>query len=582
MEGALSRSWSFVLTDGTSIKSIDTDIYTRYRCWGTIFKGHKDDDWVKEKDINGDTRLLIALEHKTPAAAVGVLLAAWPDAAKVKNRAGQIPLQVALNNSAAEENLLALIAIWPEAAELKVKVARHGYRNEIYFDKCRLLHLALMRINTPAAAVLALLAAWPDAVKEIDDGDGPTSGNTALHYALSNENTTEAVVAALFSAYPEAIKVVGSGGSIPLDFHILPGVPAEVVAAYRQNLPDDGERCRSFLSEGKHLDEAAFLAWFAEHAESVWIYNDKATRTRAGECTSMHFPPLHFAVMNKGISKTVVAALVAACPDAIQKTDWFKNTPLFAALHRKDTPEPVIATLVGAWPDSAKAPKTNRGWNDDELYLRVFDDDDNSYVGNTPLHTLGEGRAPRWNAIGAGGGGKMTEQCTTHAERRHACALCFTLVKHGASLAATNASGKTPAAFASAECEAEVNHHLIATFREIALFQLRKHAHLSLMHFRDWTTVSHAWCTPSAKLVALTVLMVGETYKRRLLPRLPMDCWYRILNCIPRHELRLAECKPAEERTALALYEAIVSDARTTVDRNNAAAAAAAAAAVRD
>merc|ERR1719272_1705246 len=57
-------------------------------------------------------------------------------------------------------------------------------------------------------------------------------------------------------------------------------------------------------------------------------------------------------------------------------------------------------------------------------------------------------------------------------------------------------------------------------------------------HLRDWTTVSHAWCPPSAQLSALTVLMVGETYKRGLLPRLPMDCWYRILNMIPRHTLR--------------------------------------------
>ena len=121
-----------------------------------------------------------------------------------------------------------------------------------------------------------------------------------------------------------------------------------------------------------------------------------------------------------------------------------------------------------------------------------------------------------------------------------------------------------------------LNHHLIATLCEIAVFKKKKHSHLSLMHFRDWTTVSHAWCTPSAKLVAVTVLLVGETYKRGLLPRLPMDCWYRILNNLPRHELRLGECEPAAERTALATYTALLKEARTAVDASNVAAVASA------
>ena len=82
------------------------------------------------------------------------------------------------------------------------------------------------------------------------------------------------------------------------------------------------------------------------------------------------------------------------------------------------------------------------------------------------------------------------------------------------------------------------------------------------MHFRDWTTVSHAWCTPSAKLVALTVLMIGETYKRGLLPRLPMDCWYFILKRIPRHELRQGRCEPEEEAKHLAKYLGILAEAR--------------------
>ena len=80
-----------------------------------------------------------------------------------------------------------------------------------------------------------------------------------------------------------------------------------------------------------------------------------------------------------------------------------------------------------------------------------------------------------------------------------------------------------------------------------------------------WTTASHAWCTPSAKLTALTVLMVGGTYKRGLLPRLPMDCWYFILNCIPRHELRQGGCEPEEEQVALVTYVAILREASARI-----------------
>merc|ERR1719272_2710371 len=90
-------------------------------------------------------------------------------------------------------------------------------------------------------------------------------------------------------------------------------------------------------------------------------------------------------------------------------------------------------------------------------------------------------------------------------------------------------------------------------------------------HFRDWTTVSHAWCTPSAKLAALTVLMVGETYKRGLQPRLPMDCWYKILNMVPRHQLRQGDCEPVEEQAALAQYLTILQEARIVIDAKEAA-----------
>ena len=167
-----------------------------------------------------------------------------------------------------------------------------------------------------------------------------------------------------------------------------------------------------------------------------------------------------------------------------------------------------------------------------------------------------------------------TQIAESLAEVRHSNTLCFTLVEKKAPLAAVNVEGETPADIARGASPERKNHHLIFTFHEITSYQ--KQRHLSLMHFRDWTTVSHAWGTPSAKLTALTVLLVGETYRRKLLPRLPMDVWYRILNCIPRHALRQGDCAPEGEQEAMVTYMNILREAKLTTGAAAAAAAAAA------
>ena len=249
--------------------------------------------------------------------------------------------------------------------------------------------------------------------------------------------------------------------------------------------------------------------------------------------------PLHFA-LDKRVPSAAALGLLDACPEAAKIMDEEKNTPLEYAVYFHAA-APVVAALILAWPGAVTA--ENDG-------------------GDTPLHSL------------------AASICNSPADRRHKCTLCYLLIKKGGSLAAINNAGYTPAAcaanaIAEEDLAPEDFDHLLATFREIAM--LKKHRHLSLMHFRDWTTVSHAWCTPSAKLVAVTVLLVGDTFKRGLLPRLPMDCWYRILNCIPRHELRLGDCGPDAEQAALVQYRAILHDAGASIEATNAAAAAAAA-----
>ena len=399
--------------------------------------------------------------------------------------------------------------------------------------------------NAPEAVVIALLAAWPDAAKA-----KRRRGCNPLCLALEH-NAPEAVAMALLAAWPDGVKERGNGGHTPL----------QLALRYKST-------------------EAVAMALF-----EAWPGAVKVTDTDG-------YTPLIYALENKA-TEAVAMALFEAWPDAAKvKNIYDGNTPLHFAL-KCNAPETVAMALFEAWPDAVKE-KTKRGYTPLHLAVKYYASDvvvraliatfpgalkevtkitldlstNQLTGGDTVLHMLA-------TAVGS-----------SVAESRNANTICFTLVEKRASLTATNALGQTPAEASQADkvpdrygyrmVEREVNHHLIASLRETT--EYKKRTHLSLEHFRDWTTVSHAWCTPSAKLVALTVLMVGETYKRGLLPRLPMDCWYFILNCIPRHELRQGGCEPAEEQVARAEYLAILREARARI---NAAAAAAAAAAGR-
>ena len=589
-------------------------------------------DAIKKTDYSGNTLLSHMLKHAAPLAVVRRVFEAWPEAASLRSEAheevhynvyewrenvgGETTLHFAVRAMAASNTSKPLLvnngaaAASPKASpspeislgppsrgvcskcgeavlttQPRFQNQKIGGNNEYVHQDCdrsaAFLVLAPCGVGQHGMAklVLDVLAAWPRAAK-VKDANGytpleialekgagfwasaliaacpgaakveTTHGSTPLHSAMHNEDTAEPVISALFTAYPGAVKKKNRRGSTPLDFHILPGMPAEVVAEYRRNLPDDGAVCMSYLREGKHLNVDTFVAWLDAHkGKGGWLL----TPEMASGGT-----PLQVALNTKGIPAAVTLAILAACPEAATvKTSWTgranKHTcgkaPLYLAWYKNASVQ-VVTALLAAWPGALK--EVDR-W------------------GCTELHVL------------------STRNCSTLAECKHACTLCFLMVKYRASLAATNTRGRTPAMAAAAAAAAAAcgrrfgteiaNHHLVATFREIALF--KKHTHLSWMHFRDWTTVSHAWCTPSAKLVALTVLLVGETYKRGLLPRLPMDCWYRILNKLPRHELRLGECDPAEERTALATYATLLKEARTAIDASDAACHAAAAAATR-
>ena len=366
----------------------------------------------------------------------------------------------------------------------------------------------------------------PDAIKQTD-----SKGNTALHLVLKARNRRAEAVVAVFEAWPDAVQEKNDDGSVPLKF------------AFQLNA----------LKDGMYYHPAADA-----DADGAFARNTEVQLT-----------------------------LLAAWPDAAIELDQQGNSMVYAAL-QMHTHEAVVLKLLDLWPDAAKivdsgghtllalaiklnAPAavvraiikaTPRGERRKKLKIVHRE-----YANSVPF-----GGGTLFHALAANG---CNEGQVTLMHQKLKNEVCFVLAAAGTSVTDVDVQGWTAAADhvrttrdprtpfevhgTSTPKDELINHHLLASLREVASFQASPR--LGMEHLRDWTTVSHAWCTPSAKLTALTVLLAGETYKRQILPRLPMDCWYRVLNMIPRYELRLGGCRKQEEDGALKEYNGILGAA---------------------
>lgn len=365
------------------------------------------------------------------------MLAAWPDAIKESDAHCNTTVQMALMHKASDAVVLALIAACPD---------RYG-DGSVYREKST-LHVAL-QCKASEAVAMAVFAAWPEAAKEKN-----WDGYIPLHIALKHK-ASEALVVALLAAWPDAVKERApkarrsstKHGAIPLHIALENRAPGAVVLALVAAWPD------------------------AVKEET----NDKAT-------------PLHIAVKHKA-SEAVVAALLAAWPDAVRGETGDGHIPLYIAVKHKASTAVVVA-LIAAWPDAVKG-KTGDG----QIALHIamqccasdavaraliasfpaavqevtyrrrksFNRSSEAVGHDTPLHLLAAGK------------------CNTVAACRSTNTLCFTLVEKGGSLAATNAHGNTPPEVATQQNK--LNYHLVASFREIALF--KQHHNI--------TTAVHAW-----------------------------------------------------------------------------------------
>ena len=159
--------------------------------------------------------------------------------------------------------------------------------------------------------------------------------------------------------------------------------------------------------------------------------------------------------------------------------------------------------------------------------------------------------------------------------------LCRLLLRLGVCPTTVNRDGLT-AVDAATECVGRPNitpdvhdnmlcalSHMHYTLHEYSKYAEGPRDHpnpnfkFSCLHRQHWSTIMHQHCAPSAKLNVLVVLLAGVTYRRKLLPRLPMDCYYRILYNLDRSQLRVGACCGINEEAARATYASILNAAKS-------------------
>jgi len=483
------------------------------------------------------------------------------------------------------------------------------------------LHIALLpRQTVDDAVVLAMIKSCPAAVQVKDSEHGRNTRNTLLRAVIERGRTTipsEAVMLALIDAWPDAVKMKGGDkGNVddpptPLLLAVARDAPDAIVIAMLNRCPASarvkdslGRTALHYTLSGPTSDAfatAVFNAWPEAALEVATTHNSRGwSKGRFSWHGSPHEAGLqsHQIQRKQGgggrASDTVLIQIFARFPALAQQKNTRTTTlPFHAAIQSQASVALTVAT-INAWPGAVASAYHCRGPADwcrwviphtrgDQLTTIQLAAGCNvgagvvalllpvcgvdcavaDSTGCTVLHQL------------------VAAQVTTAAECSNTNVVCRLLLAAGAVLSAVNANGHTAAQFSrlllsntaadhgysatSASADRVTahlhNYHLAATLKDAGKFRSRLPRLRKFPHFRDWTTVSHAWCTPSAQLTVLTVLLVGETYKRGLLPRLPMDAWYWILNMIPRHELRLGGCTPKEEADAAAKYTTILSEA---------------------
>lgn len=391
-------------------------------------------DATKTRNRFDNTPLYLALDNgETSPELILSVLAKNPDAANVPGMSGDIPLQLALRQGAPKAVVSALMAATSESGD----AGHHGIRRSttlkiareqsnipvinipvINYEQCvvylnqrsslnvhvflgwfeehkkedaewikvkdkngdTLLHLSLKR-KAPEAVVLALLGAWPGAVKETGK-----YGYCSLHYALKNKDTPESVLFALIKACPSAVNVKDKYGRTSLHtavkttdtpegvLYTPEGVLLSLIAACADAVMQkdkDGNSLLHIALENKNSDAVvhAIRTTWQEAVKEKTKCGDTPLHTAIKSCASEAVisdlviawsdavqeqnasgnTPLHHAIMFQ-VPDAIALMLVAACREAVEKNNAYGKTPLDVALE-KNASEVVKAALIAAAPN---------------------------------------------------------------------------------------------------------------------------------------------------------------------------------------------------------------------------------------
>jgi ankyrin repeat protein/serine/threonine protein kinase len=175
---------------------------------------------IKARDANGDTPLHIAIKNKLRQSEIEYLLLEFVKGASIADNKGHLPLHSAIRIGLPEEILVALLEAYPDAVRMK-------YGDEGFLP----LHLA-MKYRSGSAFTTALISKNSKA-PSIKTKSGFTPLSLALTYGADFGS-----VFTLLNLYRDAAKIRDSEQMVPLHIAMMKGAPRMIIMALISAYPD--------------------------------------------------------------------------------------------------------------------------------------------------------------------------------------------------------------------------------------------------------------------------------------------------------------------------------------------------------
>jgi len=260
-----------------------------------------------EARITGEGKLplSLSLDYGASDDVVLAVLAAYPNAAEdcgTNDDISLLPLLTAIRKKRSLDIVKELLKVYPKGAETRLPEGELP------------LSLAITTRGISDDVVLAVLEAYPDAVKDTVSNDSST---LPLHLAILKKRSHD-VINALIDVYPEGAAVRMKRQreeKLPLSYALTSGVSDDVMLAILSAYPD------------------------AAKEKSAYYYG-------------LVMLPLHFAIRERR-SHEMVKALLDAYPGAVKEITPTKQLPLYYAIKMKASEE-IIMLLANAYPQAAK------------------------------------------------------------------------------------------------------------------------------------------------------------------------------------------------------------------------------------